>query len=134
MATAKERFESQDSVRDQVLQRGRDCSDITIPALMPPDGSDENTVLTTPYQSLGSRGVNNLTSKLRLSLFPPGQPFFRFRPSGDALQLLADSDPEAAAQIESAMQRLENEALAELEQGSDAVILHAALKQKRSAQ
>jgi hypothetical protein len=129
MATAKERFESQNSMRDQVLQRGRDCSDITIPALMPPDGSDENTPLPTPYQSLGSRGVNNLASKLRLSLFPPGQPFFRFRPAGDALQMLADTDPDAAAAIESAMQKLENEALDELEQGSDSVILHAALKQ-----
>lgn len=129
MATAKERFETQNSKRDQVLQRGRDCADLTVPALMPPEGSDENTRLPTPYQSLGSRGANNLTSKLRLSLFPPGQPFFRFKPDDDALVLLANQDPEAAAQIEAAMQRLENEALDELEQGSDAVILHAALKQ-----
>lgn len=128
-ATAKDRFTSLNSKRDQVLTRGRDCADLTIPALMPPDGADENTALSTPYQSLGSRGVNNLTSKLRLALFPPGNPFFRFKLDGDALGIIADQDPEQAEAIEKAMQTLENEALDELEQGSDAVILHATLKQ-----
>jgi len=129
MATAKERFETLDGKREQVLQRGRDCADITIPALMPPQGSDENTNLSTPYQSLGSRGVNNLTSKLRLSLFPPGQPFFRFQIDPDTLDEIAQQDARVAQAIEASMQTLENEALKELEQSSDAVILHAALKQ-----
>jgi hypothetical protein len=129
MSTAKERFTTLNGKRDQVLQRGRDCADITIPALMPPEGSDENTSLSTPYQSLGSRGVNNLASKLRLSLFPPGQPFFRFQIDSDTLDVIAAGEPQVADQIESVMQNLENEALDELEQGSDAVILHAAIKQ-----
>jgi len=129
MATAKERFTTLDSKRDQVLQRGRDCADITIPALMPPDGADENTTLSTPYQSLGSRGVNNLASKLRLALFPPGNPFFRFAIDSETLAIIADEDPEIADEIEGVMQQLENDALDELEQGSDAVILHSAIKQ-----
>lgn len=129
MPTAKERFEALDSKRDQVLKRGRDCADLTIPALMPPEGIDENASLPTPYQSLGSRGVNNLTSKLRLALFPPGNPFFRFKMDDDAAALIAGEDPQALAQIESALQQLENNALDELEQGSDSVILHAAIKQ-----
>ncbi len=129
MATAKERFTTLDGKRDQVLSRGRDCADLTIPALMPPQGADENTSLPTPYQSLGSRGVNNLTSKLRLSLFPPGQPFFRFQIDPDTLEQIAADDPRVAQAIEGSMQELENEALKELEQGSDAVILHAAIKQ-----
>jgi hypothetical protein len=129
MATAKERFTTLDSKRDQVLQRGRDCADITIPALMPPNGADENTNLSTPYQSLGSRGVNNLASKLRLALFPPGQPFFRFQIDSETIDQVARQEPAVADQIESVMQQLENEALDELEQGSDAVILHAVIKQ-----
>lgn len=128
-STAKERFTTLDGKRDQVLTRGRDCADLTIPALMPPQGADENTGLPTPYQSLGSRGVNNLTSKLRLALFPPGNPFFRFKLDDEALALIAGEDPRAADQIEKAMQQLENDALDELEQSSDSVILHAALKQ-----
>jgi hypothetical protein len=129
MATAKDRYTTLDGKRDQVLQRGRDCADLTIPALMPPDGSDENTNLSTPYQSLGSRGVNNLTSKLRLALFPPGNPFFRFQIDAQTLEIIAGEDPEVAQQIEGVMQELENDALDELEQGADAVILHAAIKQ-----
>jgi hypothetical protein len=129
MATAKERFTTLDGKRDQVLTRGRDCADLTIPALMPPQGADENTSLSTPYQSLGSRGVNNLTSKLRLALFPPGNPFFRFQIDDETLAALGATDSEAAEQIEGVMQKLENDALDELEQGSDSVILHAAIKQ-----
>jgi hypothetical protein len=129
MATAKERFTTLNSKRDQVLQRGRDCADITIPALMPPEGADENTSLSTPYQSLGSRGVNNLTSKLRLALFPPGNPFFRFQIDPETLALIGGDDPEAAEAIEAAMQQLENDALALLEGGTDSVILHSAIKQ-----
>jgi hypothetical protein len=129
MATAKERFTKLNGRRDQVLQRGRDCADLTIPALMPPEGSDENSNLSTPYQSLGARGVNNLASKLRLALFPPGNPFFRFGLDDDAMAIVADDSPEAAEEIETAMQQLENDALDELEQGSDAVILHGVIKQ-----
>ena len=129
MALAKERFETLDGKRDQVLQRGRDCADLTIPALMPPQGSDENSNLSTPYQSLGSRGVNNLASKLRLALFPPGNPFFRFQIDKDTLEALGATSPQAVQQVEAVMQTLENDALDELEQGADAVILHAAIKQ-----
>lgn len=129
MATAKDRFTTLNGKRDQVLQRGRDCADLTIPALMPPDGADENTNLSTPYQSLGSRGVNNLASKLRLALFPPGNPFFRFQVDADALDVISAEDPQVKQQIDGIMQRLENDALDELEQGADAVILHAAIKQ-----
>lgn len=129
MATAKERFTTLNGKRDQVLTRGRDCADLTIPALMPPEGSDENTALSTPYQSLGSRGVNNLTSKLRLALFPPGNPFFRFQIDSNTIDVIAQAEPAVADQIEGVMQSLENEALDELEQGNDSVILHAAIKQ-----
>ena len=129
MATGKERFTTLNGKRDQILQRGRDCANITIPALMPPEGADENTILSTPYQSLGSRGVNNLTSKLRLTLFPPGNPFFRFEIDAETMDIIAGEDPDVAQQIEAVMQELENDALDELEQGSDSVILHAAIKQ-----
>ena len=129
VANAKERFTKLHGRRDQVLQRGRDCSAITIPALMPPEGSDENTALSTPYQSLGSRGVNNLASKLRLALFPPGNPFFRFQIAQETLDVIASEDPKAVEAVEGVMQDLENKALDELEQGTDAVILHSAIKQ-----
>jgi hypothetical protein len=126
---AKERFTKLDSKRDQVLQRARDCADLTIPALLPPEGTDENSNLPTPYQSLGSRAVNNLTSKLRLALFPPGNPFFRFKLDSDTADELSNRNPKVKSQIDTAMMKLEAKALDELEQGTDSVTLHAAIKQ-----
>lgn len=129
MPTAKERFETLHGKRDQILQRARDAADITIPALMPPDGIDENATLPQPYQSLGARGVNNLTSKLRLSLFPPGVPFFRFQMEDDTKQLIGGEDPEVLTKIEAGLQAVENDALSLLESENHGVILHAAIKQ-----
>jgi len=129
MSTAKERFEKLDSKRDQVLQRARDAADITIPALMPPEGTDENASLPQPYQSLGARGVNNLTSKLRLSLFPPGRSFFRFQMDRETKTMLSADAPEALTEIESGLQQVENDALELLEAENHSVILHAAIKQ-----
>jgi hypothetical protein len=129
MATAKERFEKLDSNRDQVVDRARQAADITIPALMPPDGMDENASLPTPYQSLGARGVNNLTSKLRLSLFPPGQSFFRLQMDDSTRELIAGQDANAENQIDKGLQSIENDALEVLEAENHGVILHAAIKQ-----
>ncbi len=129
MATAKERFEKLDSKRDQVVDRARQAADITIPAHMPPDGIDENASLPSPYQSLGARGVNNLTSKLRLSLFPPGQSFFRLNMDDDTRALIAGEDPKAENKIDQGLQKIENDALEIMESGNHGVILHAAIKQ-----
>ncbi len=124
---AKERFEKLNSIRDQVLDRARQAADITIPAMMPPEGADENSILAQPYQSLGARGVNNLTSKLRLTLFQPGQPFFRFQMEDDTKELLSEGGNKNV--IEKGLLQLENAAMEELEQGTESVILHATIKQ-----
>ena len=63
--------------RTQVLRRARDAAALTIPSLLPEEGHTENSVLPQPYQSLGARGVNNLSSKLLLALLPPSTSFFR---------------------------------------------------------
>lgn len=103
MPTAKEYWEKLDKQRDGVMTRGRDCADLTIPALMPPLGSNENTRLPTPYQSLGARGVNNLASKLTLALLPTGHPFFRFQIGDEAVENIASGKSE----IEEGLRQLE---------------------------
>jgi len=128
-ATAKERFETLNGRRDQVLSRARDAADITIPALMPPEGTDENATLPQPYQSLGARGVNNLTSKLRLSLFPPGTPFFRFKMDDAVKAAIAGDEAANVTDVENGLQKLENDAVALLETENHGVTLHATIKQ-----
>ena len=63
--------------REVFIERARESAELTIPHLFPPKGSNESTNFPTPYQSVGSRGVMNLSSKLMLALFPPQAPFFR---------------------------------------------------------
>ena len=54
--------------RQHYLDRARECSELTIPSLIPDDSFHHSSDLYTPYQSVGARGVNNLASKLLLLL------------------------------------------------------------------
>lgn len=64
--------------RRPFLERARDASKLTIPTLLPPEGHTNESEFLTPYQSIGSDGVNNLASAMLISLLPPQTPFFRF--------------------------------------------------------
>ena len=82
--TAKERYETLKQDRQYFLDRARECSELTIPSLIPDEGFTKSSDLYNPFQSVGARGVNNLASKLLLLLLPPNAPFFRLQVSGDA--------------------------------------------------
>lgn len=83
---AAQRYESLTSARNPFLVRARECSVLTIPSIMPPQGFNSNTKLATPYQSLGARGARTLASKLLLSLFPASIPFFNYRMDDDTVE------------------------------------------------
>lgn len=67
----KTRWSKLDSERNAVVDRAKACVELTIPSLLVDATHTEDTRLATPYQSLGARAVNNLASKLLLSLLPP---------------------------------------------------------------
>lgn len=81
---------------------------------MPPDGFGPDSVLETPYQSLGARGIRTLSSKLLLSLFPPNTPFFRYQIDDQALQKLTNR-PDMRGEVETALSAREKAVLAEME-------------------
>lgn len=85
-ATAYQRFALE---REDYLIRGREVASLTIPFLLPPDGTNSTSRLPTPYQGTGAEGVNNLASKLVLTLFPPSAPFFRLVAHPAAIRALA---------------------------------------------
>ena len=124
MSTAKARWTKLNTSRDQVLHRARQAAELTIPSLMPPEGSDENTTLPSPYQSLGARGVNNLASKLLLALLPPSTPFFRFQMAEEVIEELGAE----RAHIEEFLRKLENRILKHIERSNLRVMLSPLLK------
>jgi len=77
VVTASSRYEQLENERRSYLDRGRECSRLTLPSLLPPEGHSAHSNLYRPYQSTGADGVNNLGAKLLMALFPPGTPFFR---------------------------------------------------------
>lgn len=90
--SAKSRFNFLDGDRSSVLERARNCSKLTIPSILPDNGHTETANLDTPYQALGSRLVNNLSSKLLLSLLPPNNSFFRLLVNEDIKEQLVQQD------------------------------------------
>lgn len=84
---------------------------------MPPAGFGPHTVLPTPYQSIGARGVRNLSSKLLLALFPPNTPIFKYAMDDLTLRKLEQEQgrPGLRGEIEKALSARERAVLQEME-------------------
>ena len=89
--TLKSRYNQCEELRSNYLNRAYDASELTIPFLLPRNEKN-NQDFYTPWQSVGARGVNNLASKLLLTLFPPNQPFFKLDIDDFTLQEITQSE------------------------------------------
>jgi hypothetical protein len=119
--------------REHYLDRARLNSELTIPSLVPPKGSNYSTVLPTPYQSVGARGVNNLSSKELLVLFPPNESFFLYEISESVLRELNKEQENSGtsvtkADIEIILNSLERDILKDINQSNVRVSLFEGLK------
>jgi len=125
--TVAQLYEHLTADRDAFLMRARAAAELTIPTLMPPSGHSGHTEYSTPFQAVGARGVNNLASKLLLTLLPPNSPFFRLTIDDFDLQELAG--PDARGRVEDALARIERSATHEIEAKALRVPAYEALKQ-----
>jgi hypothetical protein len=75
---SQKRYDTLASDRKKFEDIARRCSAVTIPYLLPPEGSQSGDDLNNPSNSLSANGVNSLSNKLMMSLYPPNQAFFRF--------------------------------------------------------
>lgn len=116
-----------DTKRASLLNRARDCSALTIPHLLPPLGYSENQELPTPYQSIGARGVNNLASKLLLTLLPPNTPSFRLMVDSKTLLELEQS-PDQKTEIEKRLVSIERETSRDIDMSNVRTALNEALR------
>src|SRR6056300_1782991 len=125
--TAKERYNKLLTEREHYLDRAEECSELTIPSLIKPEGFTSSSDLYNPFQSVGARGVNNLASKLLLLLLPPNSPFFRLSITGDAKKEL-EENKSMKTDIEKSLSVIEKEVSNKIEQLALRVSVFEALK------
>lgn len=124
----KSRWTKLDGERTAVVDRAKQCTELTIPSLLVDSSHTEETRLPTPYQSLGARAVNNLSSKLLLSLFPPNAPFFRFVPDKMATMELEQAQPGALGEVQERLADIERGLTSQMEREALRVPMFEALK------
>lgn len=110
----KKRYDNLASEKSTYLDVARQVSRLTLPKVMPPEGS-QNTAqrLPTPFQSIGGRGVKTLSSKLLLTMFPSGTPFFRYTIDQLELHSINKEIEELSAQLGSLGDSPEIQAIAQ---------------------
>ncbi len=123
------RYSQLAGVREGLLERARGHAALTIPSLFPEAGTTEDQILLSPYQSLGARGVNNLSNKLLLTLFPVSSPFFKLEIPEGIIQQLQEQDPNVKEALEAGLSEMENIIQSDLEVSAFRAILYAALRQ-----
>lgn len=114
MKSAKDLYEDLSSDRQPFLDRARDAAALTIPGLVPREGHTAQSRFATPWQSVGARGVTNLSSKLLLTLLPPNTPFFRLT-TDPALLDLANQIQNSEGEIQESLSKIERSIAAEIE-------------------
>ena len=86
-----------DTDRQGKLTRARECAQLSIPQLMPPQNWTEQYALSQPYNGATAKGVTSMSSKILSALMPLNDmPFFQF-----GLKDGTEPDPEAATLLES---------------------------------
>lgn len=125
--TAKALYQKLEQYRRPYLDRARRCAELTIPSLVPKEGSSGSTEFSTPYQGVGSRGVNHLSAKLLLALLPPNSPFFRLNISDEALMTLTKSK-NMRAKVEEALAGVERTVMGYIESSNIRATVSEALK------
>ena len=63
--TPKTFYNKHTTERNTRLDSMRDCASMTVPALLPPNGSNDTTTLEKPNQSHGADGLRSLASKFK---------------------------------------------------------------------
>jgi len=121
-------YQKCESQRSPYLMRGRDSSRITIPTILTDEGNQSASKYPTPYQSVGARGVNNLSSALLLSLLPPNAPFFRLVLNEEEKKKLEQLGPQVNTEIEKSLSRIEHSVAREIEVNNIRVATFEALR------
>lgn len=127
--TAKQVYERLKTDRNNYTDRAESCAQFTIPALFPKETDNASSTYKIPHQSFGARGVNNLSSKLLLALFPPNSTFFRLDMNPILKANVSQQAPQMQQEIEAAMMKMEQRILKYIETSQIRVTIKEALNQ-----
>ena len=115
-SSSKSQYDKLEQDRASYLDRAREVAKLSLPFLVPPEGHGSSSSLPTPWTAMGARGVNNLASKMLLTLVPPS-PFFRLSLDNQTLAQLGDTG-EMKTELEAALMEAEQAIVREIEQAS----------------
>ena len=126
--SAKSRYDRLSSYRSQFLNTARQAADLTLPYLIREDEvyTKGSLKLTTPWQSVGAKGVVTLASKLMLALLPPQTSFFKLQVND--VNLPQELGPEVRSELDLSFAKIERTIMEAIAASSDRVIVHQALK------
>jgi len=126
---AKGRYDILMKDRTQFLDTALEASKLTLPYLI--RGEEEYTkgarTLTQPWQSVGSKGVGALASKLMLALLPPQTSFFKLQVDDSKLGE-NDIPPETHTELDLSFAKIERMIMESIAASNDRVQVHQALR------
>ena len=125
---AKDIFQKLSQARKAYVDRAIKNAKVTIPMLFREETDDGNKALDDLYSSIGARGVNNLTSKLMLALFPPNEKFFRLGLTPEMKgQLIGHEDK--IAEVEQQLMQIEDTIIRSIEENQIRITIQEGILQ-----
>jgi len=125
--TAKKRYDALSSDRSPFLNTADEATKLTLPYLISRDESQSSARnLTTPWQSVGAKGVVALASKLMLATLPPQTSFFKLQLNDN--ELGEEYPPEVRSELDLSFAKIERTILESIAASNDRVVIHQALK------
>jgi len=119
--SAKSRYDMAAKERQPILDRARDAALLTQPSLLPPESWTISQRLPTPFQSIGARGLNNISAKLGLTLLPANTSFVKLELDTFQAENVG-VDETQKKQIEGNLQKVEKALVNELEVGGYRIV------------
>ena len=126
--SAQARYQFGTADRENFLDTARKCAALTLPYLLTEDGLANGENLPAPWQSIGAKGVNVLSSKLMLSLFPINTTFFKLQINDAELKNMPDIGPEVRSEIDLSLNKMERVVMQQIGETTDRTQLHVAMK------
>ena len=101
LVSIAERYGQLESDKSATSDRAEQCAELTLPYAFVEENSTSQSNLNRGYtQGFGAQLVNHLVGKLALTILPPSQPFYRFSPTQEAMDAVAQGDPNKKFEIE----------------------------------